>query len=133
MKSSRLQRKFNHWMGLFLLLLVLISAIGALGVVWMRQQVAGAAYRVKSLEQSLIEVDRKTRSLDAKIAAAHHPQYLKSRVGVTLNPPNDHQIVWVSTEDLHPSKERLLRQPFNVSLDLAFMDASNAKKRYELD
>lgn len=128
MKSFRVQRKFNYWLGLLMLLLLLASTIGALGVVWMRQQVAGVAYRVQSLEQSLVEVDRKNRSLDAKIAAAHHPQYLKHRVGATLSTPSNRQIVWVSQQDLHPYKGRLPRELFNVSLDFAWVDSPNAKK-----
>ncbi len=123
MNTPRSQRSLNHWIALFILLILLVSASGALGIVWMRQQIAGVAYRVKSLEHSLTEVDRKNRYLDAEIAATHHPQYLKRRVAATLRPPVDRQIVWISAQELRPFKGYLSEKPFNVSLDLALIDS----------
>ena len=108
----------------FILVFLLIIGSGALGIVWMRQQIAGVGARVQHLESSMAEVERRNRYLDAKIAAVHQPEYLARRVSARLAPPVKHQIIWL--EPRNPQQVVAFSRPaslnpLNVSLDLALL------------
>ena len=105
--------------------ILFISAIGGISLVWMRQHIAHTAQRVKFLERDMAEITRKNNYLDARIAQAHNPDFLRQRIGETLLPPRETQIVWVSPQHVPARPGDALKdaRPFAVSFDLAFMDS----------
>ena len=110
----------------FSLVFLLIIGSGALGIVWMRQQIAGVGARVQHLESSMAEVERRNRYLDAKIAAVHQPEYLARRVSARLAPPVKQQIIWLEVrnrEQVAESSRPGSLNPLNVSLDLALLES----------
>lgn len=105
---------------------LIVSAMGALGVVWVRQQVATTAEQTKQLEQRLAKMERKHQYLGSRIAEVHQPSYLKARVAGKLDLPNESAVIWADV----PSKTHLAKatptqkpfiEPFTLSLDLAFL------------
>ena len=77
------------------LLLFLMSTGGALGVVWMRQQISSTAEICSQKERELVVLQRRQVSIQSKIAEVHNPESLKLRVGTKLSVPSKKQIVWV--------------------------------------
>ena len=87
------------------LLVFLMSTGGALGVVWMRQQISSTAETCSKKERELVVLQRRQISIESKIAEVHNPESLKLRVGAKLSVPSKKQIVWV--------------QPHNTKIQLA--------------
>lgn len=77
------------------LLLFTMSAGGALGVVWLRQQISCSADRCITLEKALVATQRHNIDLDGEIARVSSPDYLKGRVNDDFTFPRDQNIVWV--------------------------------------
>ncbi|MGE9295327.1 MAG: hypothetical protein ACQKBV_03460 [Puniceicoccales bacterium] len=72
-----------------------VAAAGAFGVVWLRQDSAARAQATANLEQEIKHAERQNSALDARIAKAHSPQFLATRVPADLRPTNANQIVWM--------------------------------------
>jgi len=88
------------------LLVFLVVTAGALGVVWIRQQISTTAKSSIALEKAVIEVQRKQNRLDAKIAQIHNPDYLKKKIGARLVLPKKEQVVWVKSGMSKKDKEK---------------------------
>lgn len=95
------KRGFKLGLILFSLLVFLVSTGGALGVVWLRQQISRTAESCMAKEKELIVMQRKNIYLQSAIAQVHNPEYLKERVGSKLSVPIKKQIVWIN-----PAKEQ---------------------------
>lgn len=80
----------------FSLLVFFVSTGGALGVVWLRQQISRTAESCMEKEKELVILQRKNIYLQSAIAHVHNPEYLKERVGGKLSVPSKKQIVWVN-------------------------------------
>jgi hypothetical protein len=80
----------------FSLLVFLVSTGGALGVVWLRQQISRTAENCIAKEKELAVLQRRNIYLQSTIAQVHNPEYLKERVGGKLSVPSKKQIVWVN-------------------------------------
>ncbi|MEO0794853.1 MAG: hypothetical protein AAFX93_06815 [Verrucomicrobiota bacterium] len=76
-------------------LILAIAAGGAFGVVWMRKSVAESAHNTAVIERHIKQAERRSAALEARIAKAHSPQYLASRVPAYLRPTETSQIVWM--------------------------------------
>lgn len=87
--------RLNGMLILLGLVIFVVSAGGALGVVWLRQQVACAADRCLTLEKSLAMIQRSNIDLDGQIAGVNSPEYLKTRIGGKMGFPRAENIVWV--------------------------------------
>ena len=85
------------------LLVFLMSAGGALGVVWLRQQISLSADACTDLEKSLLQAQRRSTYLQSKIAEVHNPDYLKDNIGSKLSMPSKNQIVWVKDPNKCPA------------------------------
>lgn len=89
------------------LLVFSLSTGGALGVVWLKQQISQIAESCIGKEQELIVLHRKNIYLRSTIAQVHNPEYLKERIGAKVALPNKKQIVWMNT-DIQKSRIRHL-------------------------
>lgn len=97
---SRHNRKTIQ-LGLVVLSLIVFLFItgGALGVVWLRQQISRTAERCIAKEKELVIVQRKNAYLRTTIAQVHNPEYLKERLGAKLMVPSNKQIVWMNSDE----------------------------------
>jgi len=89
-------------LGLVVLSLVifLLSTVGALGIVWLRQQISRTAERCIETEKELAIILRKNVCMRSTIAQMHNPEYLKEKLNSKLGLPSEKQIVWMdSAED----------------------------------
>lgn len=84
----------------FSLLVFGLTTGGALGVVWLRQQISRTADSCMIKEKELVVLQRKNIYLQSAIAQVHNPEYLKDRVGGKLSMPSKKQIVWVDPATL---------------------------------
>jgi hypothetical protein len=81
-------------------LLVCILTIvggGSFSLLWIQHEVSKVAKQTVLLEKRHQEMLRKLDYLDERIANAHQPIVLQSRVSRRLAPILDKQIVWVET------------------------------------
>lgn len=79
------------------LVVFLLSTAGALGIVWLRQQISKTAESCLEKEKELIILERKNVHLRSKIAHMHNPEYLKEKLTAKLTQPSKKQIVWMDT------------------------------------
>lgn len=111
-----------------------ISTVGALGIVWMRQQISQTAYVNNQLERNLKDIERDNNNLAAQIARVHNPEYLTSRMSPDLRPTREQQVVWMvapraNRPMLQPDSENPVMNlaerretPLSISFDLALLD-----------
>jgi len=81
------------------LLVFFVAAGGALGVVWLRQQISTLGEYSLKYEAQLREWERKTTFLENKVARATSLEYLEGRLaamGGGMGPPADEQVVWMA-------------------------------------
>lgn len=113
--------------------IILIAAVGGLGILWLRQQITVTASAIKEKETQIAAFERKIRHLDSRIASVHHPDSLRRRaeaLGLQLQAPTAKQVVRL---DPTPS-QRLLNtgatyvaegtEPLFISFDLALMEGT---------
>jgi hypothetical protein len=84
----------------FSVLVVCILTIvggGSFSLLWIQHEVSKVAKQTVLLEKRYQEMLRKLDYLDERIANAHQPIVLQSRVSRRLAPILDKQIVWVET------------------------------------
>lgn len=81
------------------LVVFLLSTSGALGIVWLRQQISRTAECCLEKERELAIIERKNVHLRSKIAHIHNPEYLKEKMNSKLMQPSKKQIVWVNTDE----------------------------------
>ena len=85
---------------LLVLVILLVTAVGGLGLVWLRQETARTAHRGQIYEKEIARLERQLHLLDAKIATVHQPDFLKELVrqhGLALTAPKRFQTVHLST------------------------------------
>lgn len=91
----------KKWTLLGLSVLILcITALGAITLVWMRQQTTHIACRCKHLEIELHKLEMKSAFLSSKIAQMHNPQYLLSQVKDGFRRPSKEQIIGEKRRDI---------------------------------
>lgn len=112
-----IKKSIKIFMGLCLSL-VLASAAGGLGLVTLRKQVTRAANHVKRLESRVNELALRENSLDAKIAQAHNPEYLISRLGGGLGLPSERRVVWVQMPQ--KGESRVAQEGYESPLQVGF-------------
>ena len=81
---------------LLMAFILLVSALGGLSLVWLRQESALIADQGQAYEKEIARLERRLHLLDAKIATVHQPEFLKElarRRGLTLVAPNGRQTV----------------------------------------
>lgn len=98
--NKKNDRIFKLGLVFFSLLVFFVSTGGALGVVWLRQQISRTAESCMIKEKELVVLQRKNIYLQSAIAHVHNPEHLKDRVGRKLSMPTKKQIVWVNAEML---------------------------------
>lgn len=81
------------------LLIFLLSTGGALGLVWLRQQISRTAKSCIAKEKELAIIQRKNVYLHSIIAQVHNPEYLKERLESKLALPCKKQIVWMNLDE----------------------------------
>ncbi len=85
---------------LLVMAILLVTALGGLGLVWLRQETAIAADRGQAYEKEIASLERRLHLLDSKIATVHQPDFLKELVrqrGLPLTAPQGFQTVHLST------------------------------------
>lgn len=85
--------------------IVVVTICGSLGLVWMRQQVSAAATSVSRLQTQIVEAERESAGLDARLARALSPGNLAASLPEGLRPSSGEQIVWsVRARPLAPAQ-----------------------------
>ena len=87
---------YLHKIFTLIMLIMLISASGGLGIVWLRQQISMIATRSQKIESKLVIIERNIRNLDAKIGEIHNPKKLlrhATDMKLSLSQPREDQIV----------------------------------------
>lgn len=111
----------------------LVTVVGCLGLLWMRQQIEAAARETSELEVRMKKEERRLRYLDAKIAEIHQPGYLAAqveRLGLDLAPPRADRVVYLTEPSgADPERQwaraekRKSAEPFRRAVDLAVMES----------
>lgn len=83
--------------GVMVVCLLTIVGGGSFSLLWIQHEVSKVAKQTVLLEKRHQEMLRKLDYLDERIANAHQPIVLQSRVSNRLAPIMDKQIVWVET------------------------------------
>ena len=89
-------KSFTRRVLLLMAAILLVSALGGLSLVWLRQESSLIADRGQAYEKEIARLERRLHLLDAKIAAVHQPEFLKElarRRGLALVAPNGRQTV----------------------------------------
>ncbi len=113
-----------------IVLIAMMAAItlgSAFAVVWTKQQISRTAQNAKQIETDLAEMVRKISFLDQRIATLHQPVVLQSKVAGRLRPSMENQIVWVRERELPSGRAYALAEPFEVTIDLAMLDAHSPR------
>ena len=82
---------------LMIICLLIVIGSGSFSLLWLQYQVSKVAKQTVLLEKRHQEMLRKLDYLDERIAKAHQPISLQSRVSNFLVPVIDKQIVWVES------------------------------------
>ncbi|HBM85375.1 MAG TPA: hypothetical protein DD423_01035 [Opitutae bacterium] len=104
--------------------MIAITVGSGFAIVWMQQQISRTAQHSQKTEALLAETVRKLRYLDERIATMHQPVVLQAKVAGTLRPSMDNQIVWVRESNAPSGRAYAVSEPYEVSMDLAFVDLS---------
>ena len=120
--QPKLTAQTRHRTVLLVLLIGAVILIGALSTVWLQQQMTRSAESGRELEAKLAETVRKIRTLDERIATLHQPVTLQSRINGKLRPSMENQVVWVRERALPGERAYAVSEPYEVSMDLAFID-----------
>lgn len=113
-----------------LLLIILIAAVtlgSAFAVVWTQQQISRTAQSAKQTEADLAEMIRRINFIDQRIATLHQPVVLQGKVAGRLRPSMENQIVWVREQELPTGRAYAVASPYEVSIDLAMLDANSPR------
>lgn len=119
---NKLSTKTRQRLFLMVIAMIAITVTSAFAIVWMQQQISRTAQNSKQREAELAEMVRKLRYLDERIATLHQPVVLQGKVSGVLRPSVDDQIVWVNERSVASGRAYAVSQPYEVSMDLAFID-----------
>ena len=75
--------------------LLVVAAGGGLAVVGLRLQAAQVADEAQALEHKIARAQSELRELTTAVVEAEQPDVLRARVGASLAPMVERQIVWV--------------------------------------
>ncbi len=106
--TSARTNSFTRKALLLIMAILLVSAIGGLSLVWLRQESSLQALRGQSHEKEIARLERRLHQLDAKIASVHQPEFLKELVrqrGLPLVAPRGNQTVHLPAI---PERERIV-------------------------
>lgn len=111
----------------FIIAMIAVTVGSGFAIVWMQQQISRTAKRSQQVESQLAETVRKLRYLDERIATMHQPVVLQGKVAGTLRPSLDSQIVWVRESNVPTGRAYAVSQPYEASMDLAFLDVNTKR------
>ena len=111
----------------FVIAMIAVTVGSGFAIVWMQQQISRTAKRSQEVESQLAETVRKLRYLDERIATMHQPIVLQGKVAGTLRPSLDNQIVWVRESNAPSGRAYALSEPYEASMDLAFLDLNTQR------
>ncbi len=97
MNSSQILA-FRVNLALLVLAVLIVSALGALGMVHLRVEIEQSAKTMRSMEQQVAEMERFERFLDARIAHMQQPRELvalMSRHQLDLRPSQPEQLIYI--------------------------------------
>ena len=132
--SALLEREARLYKLILSLLVVLavVTVSGCLGLLWLRQKIELTAQATRELETEMAKEERRTRYLDTKLAEIHQPIYLErqiGRLGLSLRPPMENQVVYVEGPPYDGSRYARMGEEgkpatdaWRRSMDLALMD-----------
>lgn len=116
-----------------LVVFILVCAGGGLTLVWLRQQITETAHTNRRLQNEAVQIERRVRYIDTKIAEVNSPAYLRARVtalNLQLERPGSRQVIRMNPIDSRPGipgeDNPLLfseRAPFVQSFDLAITES----------
>ena len=124
---NKLSTKTRQRLLLMIVAMIAITVTSAFAIVWMQQQISRTAQKSKEREAELAEMVRKLRYLDERIATLHQPVVLQGKVSGVLRPSVDDQIVWVNERSVASGRAYAVSQPYEVSMDLAFIDLNSQR------
>lgn len=124
---TQISSKTRRHMVALILAMVAVTVVGAFSIVWMQQQITRTAESSQKLESQLAETLRKLRFVDERIATQHQPVVLQGKVAGVLRPSTENQVVWVEERQLPSGRSYAVSQPYEVSTDLALLDANTAR------
>ncbi len=108
------------------ILAISVVVVGALGTVFMRQEIMKKAERLKGFEITLDKLERRSHYLAAKIAQVHTPEYLVRRASADLKVPQKNQIVWVKPNGAASTAQIGTSDAFAHSLELALIETTHS-------
>lgn len=124
---NKLSTKTRQRLLLMIVAMIAITVTSAFAIVWMQQQISRTAQHSKEREAELAEMVRKLRYLDERIATLHQPVVLQGKVSGVLRASVDDQIVWVNERSVASGRAYAVSQPYEVSMDLAFIDLNSKR------
>lgn len=110
-----------------LMLIMIVSALGGLGLVWLRQKTSKAAAHTQSYEVDLAALERNMQYLEARIAEEEQPELLKQRaqnLGLELQQPAVSQVVRFYGRRPIEEEPVVTAEPFAVSYDFVVHKAA---------
>lgn len=92
-------RKRAVWISISVVVfsVLLTTCLGSFSLVWIQHEIASVAEQTVRLEKRHQEMMRKLNFLDERIAQAHQPMALQTKVSQRLVPVDERRIVWVET------------------------------------
>lgn len=92
-------RKRALWISISVVVLSILitTCMGSFSLVWIQHEIASVAKQTVLLEKRHQEMMRKLNYLDERIAQAHQPIALQTKVSHQLAPVDERRIVWVET------------------------------------
>jgi hypothetical protein len=124
---NTITQKARRRMIFFIISMIVVTVTSGFAIVWMQQQISRTAKRSQQVEDQLAETMRKLRYLDERIATMHQPVVLQGKVAGTLRPSQDNQIVWVRESNASSGQAYAASQPYETSMDLAFLDLNSQR------
>lgn len=102
-----------------LFLNLVICAAGGISLVWLREQISDDAKQLQGMEQEMRIVQRRLQYMESKIAAAHHPGFLRQRsheLGLGLTTPDRRQVVHLEDDYREEEGEEERREALPYAL-----------------
>lgn len=93
--SAQIKKEQTWILAAVCLAVFVVSGLGGLGIVWMRQQITNSATQVVKLESQLMHIDRRSVYMKAQIAQLDNPASMRGQVVSKLIHPKHRQIVWL--------------------------------------
>lgn len=92
-------RKRAIWISLSVVIfsILMTTCLGSFSLVWIQHEIASVAKQTVRLENRHQEMMRRLNFLDERIAKAHQPINLQTKVSHRLIPVDERRIVWVET------------------------------------